>query len=199
VASLIQNAHQESQEAARQAIENRSKMIIVDNTNVKVWNMRAYFQLAEKCPDKSYRVIVLEPQTTWALDPFTLVLKNKHSVTVDVLSKRISSYETLVPIYYAWFLSEHESSLLLKKSLELLKLCLESCEEFLQDFYKFSTLTSIEHALSYYNRDRCLSGNKSVLHCTAKFCGYENFSKKKLPPIKGKNSRKGNNHNIFRF
>ncbi len=166
-------------------------MIIVDNTNIMLWEMKKYFQLAERSPDYIYRVIVLEPQTTWAFDPCTLASKNKHGVTIDSIAKRIGSYETLAPTYYAWFLGQNDSRLLLNTSLNLLRICLENCAAFLQDFYQFSSTSTIKAALNYYNREMCLSGNKSVLHCTAKFCGYKNLTKKKLPSMKSKKQKGG--------
>lgn len=186
MASQIHKAHEASQEAALKAIENAKKMIIVDNTNVMLWEIKKYFQLAERSPGNMYRVIVLEPQTSWAFDPHTLASKNKHGLTLDVIAKRIGCYETLSPIYYAWFLGKHDSRLLLKTSLDILQHCFENCADFLQDFYEFSSTSTVAAALAYYNREMCLSGNKSILHCTAKFCGYDNLAKKKLPALKKK-------------
>jgi hypothetical protein len=46
--------------------------IIVDNTNVKLWEMRSYLTTAKKF---DYIVLVIEPNTAWKRDPEKLVCK----------------------------------------------------------------------------------------------------------------------------
>ncbi len=41
----LQNAHRASQERALGAVESGKKMIIVDNTNVRRWEMAPYFKV----------------------------------------------------------------------------------------------------------------------------------------------------------
>jgi RPA family protein len=38
--------------------------------------------------------------------------------------------------------------------------------------------------MTYYNRDMCLTGNHELVHCTAKFCGYEKSTFQVLTPIR---------------
>ena len=82
-------------------------------------------QLAEKYPPKVYRVIILEPQTPWAFDPYVLALKNSHAVSEDVLRKRAFAYDVIKPQYYAWFLDRIDSSRLLKESVDVLQKCFQ--------------------------------------------------------------------------
>ena len=44
---------------------------------------------------------------------------------------------------------------------------------FWEAFNKFSSMVNVKSAMSYYNRDMCLTGNRDIVHCTAKFCGIE--------------------------
>jgi hypothetical protein len=37
-------------------------------------------------------------------------------------------------------------------------------------------MVNVRSALTYYNRDMCLTGNREIVHCTAKFCGVDQVS-----------------------
>ena len=100
-------------------------MIVIDNTNVARWEMAHYFQLAEKSQQKIYRVIIIEPQTPWALDPRQLALKNSHGVSEEVLRKKVFAYDVIKPTYYAWFLDRSDSSRLLRESSTILENCFQ--------------------------------------------------------------------------
>ena len=52
----------------RTSCENGKRLIIIDNTNVQAWEMRSYFNIANKAP-YTYKVIVVEPKTPWKFDP----------------------------------------------------------------------------------------------------------------------------------
>jgi hypothetical protein len=58
-------------------------------------------------------------------------------------------------------------------NLKISLLIFKQVPEFWEDFKKYSSMVNIRSALTYYNRDMCLTGNRNVVHCTAKFCGYE--------------------------
>lgn len=192
--SSIQQAHQLSQTTCLEAIESGNKMIIVDNTHVKRWEMDAYFKMAEKYADKVYRIVILEPHTPWCFDPYALAERNSHGVTADVLRKKIFSYDKVIsPMYYAWFAGRDESRDLLKMSYDLLKMCFEGCSEFFEDFKSFSSMMNLGSAMTYYNRDMCMNGNRFLVHCTAKFCGFvkPQWNQKNSKGGGGKNKNKG--------
>ena len=47
------------------SISKRCKLVVVDNTNVEYWEMKKYFNLANR---NGYRVIIAEPKTSWKLN-----------------------------------------------------------------------------------------------------------------------------------
>ena len=100
-------------------------MLVIDNTNVVRWEMAHYFQLAEKFQQKVYRVVIIEPQTPWALDPRQLALKNSHGVSEEVLRKKVFAYDAIKPTYYAWFLDRTDSSRLLQECMGILQSCFQ--------------------------------------------------------------------------
>lgn len=171
----LKPAHEECQKSAENALESGG-VVIVDNTNVRRWEMGFYFKLAAK---HSYHVVVLESKTPWKLDPAVLAEKNSHGVTEDVLRQKVGQFEIVYPMYFAWFVSLVDSQAFLKMTRDLLKNCLEKCDQFRRDFEEFSGLSDLEAMLRFFNRRNCLDSNKKTVHCTAKFCGDDRDSAKK--------------------
>lgn len=69
----------------------------MDNTNVQHWEMSCYFKLASK---NGFRVVVVESKTPWREDPEELAKRNKHSVTVDVLRRKIGRQDVWPDKYF---------------------------------------------------------------------------------------------------
>ena len=172
----LRSAHEESQKSAEKAMASEGRgVVVVDNTNVRKWEMGFYFKAAER---HGYNVVVLETKTPWRLDPAVLAEKNSHGVTADVLRKKVGQFEFVYPMYFAWFMSLVDSQALLKVTRNLLKDCLEKCAQFRKCFEEFSGLTDEEAMLRFFNRRNCLDSNKKIVHCTAKFCGNDKDSAK---------------------
>lgn len=169
--SRLKDAHESSQSLMKMSCNEGKKMIIIDNTNIQAWEMRAYFSNVSKAPF-TYRLVIVEPQTPWKLDPEQLSIRNTHSVSQEVLSKRVTQFQEAVPLYFAWFLSPADSRSIYDRAMILFRNIYETCQEFKRDFGKFSAMLNLGSAMSYYNRDMMISGNKSALHCTAKFIGF---------------------------
>ena len=169
----IQDAHEHSQTMFQNALKEGKKIVIVDNTNVLAFEMRPYFIQSTKSPF-TYRVIVVEPKTPWRFVPSQLAEKNSHNVPVETIHKRIKKYVQALPIYFGWFLSPTDSKILLDKSQEMFKKMYE-CEIFRHNFGQFSAMLNLKSALNYYSREMMTTGDRTILHCTAKFIG---FSKK---------------------
>ena len=117
-----------------------------------------------------------------------LVQKNSHGVDENAIRKRIDKFLPVNPIYCAWFLSPLDSQILLAKTKELFKILYENCQEFKSNFAAFSSMLNFGSAENYYNRDMFNSGDRAILHCTAKFFGFSKPQKNKTPPS-GKNSK----------
>ena len=76
-ASLLKFAHQQSQNKARDACEAGERLVVVDNTGVKRWELVNYFRMAQSF---DYTVILLEPRTPWKFNVNQLAIKNTHGV-----------------------------------------------------------------------------------------------------------------------
>ena len=138
----------------------------------------------------TYRVIVVEPKTPWKLNLEMLVNKNSHGVDENVIRKRIDRFLPVNPLYYAWFLSPLDSQILLAKTNELFKVLYENCQEFKSNFAAYSSMLNFGSAETYYNRDMFNSGDRNILHCTAKFFGFSKPQKNKTPPRKNSKTTK---------
>lgn len=64
--------------------------IIVDNTNMKVWEMKSYFDIAMRC---GYLVYILEANTSWSKSPGRLAMKNSHGVPKESIERMLNGYE----------------------------------------------------------------------------------------------------------
>lgn len=71
--------------------------IIVDNTNIKVWEMSSYIETAVRF---GYVVHLVEPHTTWSRSASKLAMKNCHNVPKDSIERMMSNYE-LTTVQYA--------------------------------------------------------------------------------------------------
>lgn len=168
--SRLKDAHEASQSLMKMSVSEGKKMIIVDNTNVQNWEMRPYFSSIVKAPF-TYRLVIVEPATPWKLDAEQLAAKNTHSVSEEIISKKVHQFQEAVPIYFAWFLSPADSRSIYDRAMILFRNIYETCAEFKSDFGKFSSMLNLGSAMNYYSRDM-MSSNKSSLHCTAKFFGF---------------------------
>ena len=75
--ALLKSAHQECQDKARAACEAGERLVVVDNTGVRRWELVTYFKLAQSY---NYTVIVVEPRTPWRFNVNQLAAKNTHGV-----------------------------------------------------------------------------------------------------------------------
>ncbi|XP_049856776.1 2',3'-cyclic-nucleotide 3'-phosphodiesterase-like [Schistocerca gregaria] len=156
----LREAHEYCQEKARRACIRNENVIVIDNTNVQKWPMEYYFLLAFKT---CYTVVLVEPQTPWKDDPLFLSIKNQHNVREETIQKKLEQWETVLPLYFGWFLNESDSRMLLLVGQAYLEECLK-LPEFEEDFQSFSSLEDKSEMLEYYTK------RGKLLHCTAKFC-----------------------------
>lgn len=64
--------------------------IIVDNTNMKLWEMFAYVREGIR---NGYVIKILEPRTTWSQSVDELTMRNKHNVDRETIQRMLSMYE----------------------------------------------------------------------------------------------------------
>lgn len=176
-ASKLKFAHEECQNQMREAAICRLQTIVVDNTNIRHFEMKPYFQIANS---EGYIVLIVEPKTPWRYNPEILSKRNNHAVSLELLQKKLKMYQPVIPLYYGWFLSVLDSRNLITMSKDILKMCLMTCEKFSADFKDFSLICNTDLQVDYYetpNR-KCFSQKTSRLHCTAKYCGKINEQNK---------------------
>nr|CAD7570432.1 unnamed protein product [Timema californicum] len=160
----LHEAHISCKDKAKKACEDNINVVIIDNTNIRQWEMEYYFDLAK---ETCYCVVLVEPHTPWKFSPELLVGKNKRNVGVELLAAKIAQWEVVVPLYFGWYLNEADSHILSLVGLAHLEECLQ-VPAFLEDFKDFSKLTDISKLLRYYTLPKSCPGG--MLHCTAKFC-----------------------------
>uniref|UniRef100_A0A336M3R0 CSON008121 protein n=1 Tax=Culicoides sonorensis TaxID=179676 RepID=A0A336M3R0_CULSO len=86
----LTEAHEFCQSNALRKIREFWSPIIIDNTNIKLWNMYPYIRLAVQY---RYKLIIMEPATPWATTPKTLTMKNQHNVPKERIRQMMDNYE----------------------------------------------------------------------------------------------------------
>ena len=162
----LKDAHSYCQSRAEEMCGQGRPLVIVDNTNVKRWEMAKYFGIAERF---LYAVVLVEPKTPWRLDAAQLAQKNSHGVPFNVICRKVKDFELVTPRYYGWFLNLTDSLGLVELADSLLMRCLHSSKMLNDDFKKFSGLESSSDMLNFYSRRNCRGVGATILHCTSKF------------------------------
>jgi predicted kinase len=65
-------------------------LIIVDNTNIKLWEMRKYVEMAQRY---GYSVEIQTSDTDWAWNARQCAKKNSHGVPEDKIQQMIDNFE----------------------------------------------------------------------------------------------------------
>src|SRR5688572_8363378 len=123
----LPKAHEQCQRRAEEACKSNRHVIVIDNTNISRWEMLSYFRFASL---HNYAVVIVEPKTNWKFDVDRLAILNEHSVSKSAIARRLKNYETVLPIYFAWFLNEADSMILLTIGRTWLERCLSTVDEF---------------------------------------------------------------------
>lgn len=88
--SYIPEAHKFN----HQRVENKARSglspIIVDNTNMQIWEMLPYVKLAVQ---NNYLIEILEPKTPWGSSTRALARKNTHGVSQTRIQQIMDKYE----------------------------------------------------------------------------------------------------------
>ena len=87
-------------------------MIVIDNTNVRKFEIYPYIKLANRyikyinrhmiryiklANRYRYSVLVLETQTPWAKNPEELSRRNTHGVARELIAKKVKDWQSLSP------------------------------------------------------------------------------------------------------
>lgn len=86
----------EVHESNKKRVDNYARSgwspIIVDNTNIKVWEMATYFEIAVRC---AYVVHIVEPNNPWSRSAGQLAMRNSHSVPRESIERMLTNYEPI--------------------------------------------------------------------------------------------------------
>lgn len=88
IPSKIAKAHQWNQDRVEKACRNGVDKVIVSNTNMALWEMQIYLDIASKY---EYEVKILRTPGPW--DANILVHRNLHNVPLPTLEKQINKYK----------------------------------------------------------------------------------------------------------
>merc|ERR1719357_1034218 len=94
-ADRLSEAHSWNQKRALTAVENKVKLIIIDNTNTMSWEMRPYIEMGVV---SKYNIHILEPDTPWKFKPRILAEKNSHGVPKQKIELMLDRYEKKVDL-----------------------------------------------------------------------------------------------------
>ena len=72
-------------------MEKGNPLIIIDNTNIKLWEMKKYVLEADKY---KYEVEIQEPKTEWAWDAKKCSKRNAHGVPKEKVQMMLENFET---------------------------------------------------------------------------------------------------------
>ena len=112
-----------------------------DNTNIKKFLLFQYVSIAH---DTGYRVVIVEPKTSWKLSISELTQQNHHNVTEERLRELLSEFDKVFALYYGWFLSGDSSTTLKHRMIKVLRDCCENIPSFQNSFVRDSSLEQDE-------------------------------------------------------
>ena len=86
----LSEAHAYNQQRASEAVKNKNRLIIIDNTNTCSWEMKPYIVLGL---NNFYKLRIIEPETDWRFKPRLLAQKNSHGVPREKIEAMLERYE----------------------------------------------------------------------------------------------------------
>lgn len=89
---LLSKAHAWNQKRALAAFKEGVNTIVIDNTNVRMWEAKPYAKMAKEA---GYQIQVREPDTEWwkKRDLEEMAKKNLHGVSFTKLQQMLSNFE----------------------------------------------------------------------------------------------------------
>lgn len=91
----LQEYHRRNRNRVRNAMKENYDIVIVDNTNVRVWEMQPYAKMASKA---GYNIEMLEPQTEWRWNINECVKKCTKNIPYITLVKMEKEYARNITI-----------------------------------------------------------------------------------------------------
>lgn len=130
---LLSSAHSDCQQKAKQACRSKVPIVVIDNTNVRKWEMKFYADLANV---NGYVVVKVQPKTPWQWDATELAARNKHGMMPEIIQKKILKFDDVIPAYYGWFPNEKRSKSLIKLCTHIFLECLSKFPQLKRDLLR---------------------------------------------------------------
>ncbi|XP_032091324.1 2',3'-cyclic-nucleotide 3'-phosphodiesterase [Thamnophis elegans] len=144
-------------------------VVVVDDTHHERERLEQLFDIADKY---RYKVIIVEPKTSWKMDCLQLKDKNQWKLSADELKKLKPSLEKdFLPLYYGWFLSKRNSEHLRKTGQAFLDE-LANIKAFKKESNKYFGQPPEEPKLKIDLTSYFVKRPPGVLHCTTKFTDF---------------------------
>ena len=89
-AKMIGEYHQKNFKRTVEAMEEGKPLIVIDNTNIKLWEMKNYVIAGEQ---RGYAVRIEEPETPWAFSYRQCAKKNAHGVPEETCKRMRDNFE----------------------------------------------------------------------------------------------------------
>ena len=90
--NLLGKAHQWNQRRSYEAVKAGIPVIVIDNTNTTIREMKSYATHIELAQRMGYEVRIEEPKTEWAWDVEELFKKGTHNIPKKHLHKMLHRY-----------------------------------------------------------------------------------------------------------
>lgn len=98
--SLLSEAHNQAKEKAIDAINKGVSPVVIDNTNTRLWELKALKPIISLAQTKGYSVRIEEPETEWwkNKDIQEMAKRNSHGVPISVIEKMVDRFHPNVTI-----------------------------------------------------------------------------------------------------
>ncbi|XP_050068313.1 uncharacterized protein LOC126556833 [Anopheles maculipalpis] len=104
----LEAAHRFNQQNVLSKARDGWSPIVVDNTNIRLWEMYPYVQIAA---DHGYFLDVLEPATHWRNNSRSLAIRNTHGVPEPKIRNMLQNFEKLTNVQELYRLCKLEHAL----------------------------------------------------------------------------------------
>jgi len=85
-------AHAWNQRRSLEAVKASIPIVIIDNTNTTVWEMKAYLPHIKLAQSMGYEILIEEPETAWRFDIDELVKLSTHGVPREAIQRMLNRY-----------------------------------------------------------------------------------------------------------
>lgn len=92
----LRQAHQWNHRRVYRAVESELPVIVVDNTNTTLKELRSFHDILLDAGTKGYTIELVEPQTDWAFDVDECFKRNTHNVPKEVIQQMSDRYVKVI-------------------------------------------------------------------------------------------------------